>query len=110
MSLADSLIATASAAWNSVHAEQWRILTGAWAGTSFTADAQAESEIELESNLSRDARERIILYVYRPGPALDAKDRVAGKSAQWRVEAREDNPVNPRIKFSLVKIAPGKDT
>lgn len=105
MSLADTVILSAASAWNSVHADLWRILSGDAAGETFTADAQAEQEIELNSDLGADAREKTVIYCFRPGPDVGQGDKVSGKSQTWRIVRREDNPASARIKFELAKIA-----
>ena len=105
MSLADRVIFSAASAWNSVHADQWRILSGDSTGLYFIADAQSEQEIELNSDLGADAREKTVIYCFRPGPELQQGNLVSGKSQTWRVVRREDNPANARIKFELAKVA-----
>lgn len=112
MSLADEAIRRTAAAFSAVHADEWLILgTGELAGTSFSADAQTEAPMVLDSDLGSDAREKTMLYVDRPAPAIQRGMILSGKGCQWRVTGDlDDNPANYRVKFEVVKIVAGKDS
>lgn len=111
MSLGDEAIASTSAAYNVVHADQWLILgPGALAGTGFSGEAQSEAPDVLETALGTDSRERTFLYCDRPAPDLVRGMRISGKGATWQIVGEvDDNPLNVRVKFELQKIGP-RDT
>jgi len=111
MSLADSLIRLAAPAYNVVQSDGWEILTGSLAGTKFTADAQTEAPFDLSTDLGHDPREKTMLYMDRPAPALAKNMQLSGKGALWRVVGGlDDNPCNDRVKVELSKIVTGKDS
>lgn len=114
MSLADEAIRRTAAAYNVVHADVWRIesaTVAALAGTSFSGDAQTEAPIVLETELGSDAREKTVLYVDRPAPALERGDRISGKGWEWvLVGDKDDNPANARVRFEIQKLIPGVDS
>lgn len=110
MSLADVATRSVSAAFNAVHADVWRILSGSMAGSVFMGEAQSEAPHVLETELGSDSRERTYLYVDRPAPPLVRLVRIEGKGVVWQVVGEvDDNPVNDRIKFEIQKIGP-RDT
>lgn len=109
MSLADSAIALTSGAWDSVHSDLWTILSGVLAGQKFNGEAQAESPLMLSSDLGEDAREKTMLFCWRPAPAIAQGIRISGKGFTWQVVDRDDNPVNARVKFELTKVT-SRDT
>lgn len=111
MSLADSLIRLAAPAYNAVQSDVWEILTGTLAGTTFEGDAQTEAPFDLETDLGHDPREKTVLYMDRPAPALSKNMQIRGKGAIWRiVGGLDDNPANDRVKVELSKIVSGKDS
>jgi len=105
MSLADSIIRSAAPAYNLIHADLWRIESGAHAGEYFQGDAQTESVVSLDTELGSDAREKTMLFVDRPIPALNRGMIINGKGYNWRLVGDvDDNPGNDRVKFEIVKI------
>jgi len=112
MSLADSIIAAGAPAYNFVHCDTWTILgPGALAGVSFRGDAQTEQPMMLETDIGSDGREKTVLYVDRPAPALNRTMRISGKGVTWQVVGDvDDNPANERVKFELMKVVEGKDS
>lgn len=111
MSLADGLIKFASHSLNFVHSDVWRIESGANAGTTFIGITQTESPIVFDGDLGSDAREKTVLFVDRPAPALDRGMVISGKGCKWSVVGDvDDNPANHSIKFEIAKIVPGKDS
>lgn len=113
MARADDAIRRTASAWNIQHADLWRIESAKLAtlnGTSFTGEAQSEAPLVLDTDLGSDAREKTILYVDRPAPALERGDRISGKGWEWvLVGDKDDNPGNSRVKFEIQKLIPGKD-
>ena len=113
MSLADVAIQRTAAAWNTVHADIWRIEGNQLAtlvGTNFTGEDQTEPPLVLDTDIGSDAREKTILYVDRPAPGLERGDRISGKGWLWVVVGdKDDNPGNARVKFEIQKLIPGKD-
>lgn len=111
MSLADSIIRAAAPAYNLIHADLWRIESGAHAGEYFQGDAQTESVVSLDTELGSDAREKTMLFVDRPIPAgLNRSVIINGKGCMWRMVGDiDDNPGNDRVKFEIVKIVANKD-
>lgn len=111
MSLADQAIRLAATAYNAVQSDIWTIQSGSLAGTSFQGDGQTEQPFELNTELGLDAREKTVLFVDRPAPALTKGTILSGKGESWRVVGGfDDNPFNDRVKFELVKIVAGKDS
>jgi hypothetical protein len=105
MSLADSIIHSAAPAYNVIHADTWRILSGTQAGTEFQGDAQTESPLVLDTDLGSDGREKTVLYVDRLAPELSLGMLISGKGCSWRlVGTIDDNPANDRVKFEIVKV------
>ncbi len=111
---ADALMLSGNAAFGAIHADTWRILgPGASppVGTTFEADAQTEAPMVLDTDLGSDAREKTMLYVDRPAPAIAPNMILEGKGSQWRVVGGvDDNPANYRVKFEVIKIISGKDS
>lgn len=106
MSLANSAIRLAAAAFNVIHCDVWTILSGPDAGLTFNGDAQTEAPLVLDGPLGSDAREKTVLYVDRPAPSLNRATVLGGLGAQWRVVGNvDDNPANDRVKFEVVKIS-----
>ncbi len=114
MSPADAAMLSANAAFSAVHADTWRILgPGASppVGVYFEADAQTESPLVLDGEMGSDSREKTMLYLERPAPAIARGMILSGKGSQWKVVGDiDDNPANYRVKFEVVKIVPGKDS
>lgn len=111
MSLADGLIKFASHSLNFIHADLWRIESGASAGVTFGGITQTEAPIVLDSDLGADAREKTMLFVDRPAPDLNRGMVISGKGFRWSVVGDvDDNPANHSIKFEISKIVPGKDS
>jgi len=105
MSLASDAIALTSSAWNTIHADVWGIVSGTLAGTSFEGDAQTEAPVILNTDLGEDAREKTVLFCFRPAPEIGRGIIISGLGATWRIVDREDNPANSRVKFEILKIA-----
>jgi hypothetical protein len=105
MSLADAMIRLAAPAYNLIHADAWTILSGPLAGTVFSGDAQTEAPVVLDTDLGTDGREKTMLYVDRPIPAITKSMRLSGKGQIWQVVGGiDDNPANDRVKFEIVKL------
>lgn len=104
MSLADTLVSSTTAAYAVVHDDLWTVLgEGGLAGVVFSGDAQAESPFILETGQGEDNREKTMLHVSRPAPPLESNMLLQGKGVRWCVIAVDDNPVNDRVKFTLVR-------
>lgn len=85
-------------------------------GTAFAAEIEEIADIELNTELGRDARESILLHISdrSAAAALDLNTQVQftirGQLITCAITRRKDNPVSLQTEFGCRKIVPGKDT
>ncbi|MDB6022928.1 MAG: hypothetical protein JWQ04_2785 [Pedosphaera sp.] len=66
--------------------------------------------VEVPSELTEDRREKAILEVLRPAPAVVRADQLKDDDGnKWQIWTREDNAADFAVKFWLVKLVAGKD-
>lgn len=85
-------------------------------GKEFTAEIEPIEDIELNTELGRDAREVFLLHVSdrEAADALPHKNRVSfsfrGQDFIGEVVRRKDNPANLQVEFGCAKVVPGVDS
>jgi len=92
------------------HRRSFIIESGKLAGQTFVATMVSAQVIDPDMPLGNDIRERVDLYVLRPGPALERGDRITEDDGDtWKIGEREDNSVDVETKYTLIKVVQGKD-
>ncbi len=83
---------------------QWVRRTGQ--PVDFIAILTQAPPIDPESQLSVDVREKTLMQVMSPGPAIALNDTVIepGTANQWQVLWREDNPTDWATNYVMAKI------
>lgn len=85
-------------------------------GVTFFAEVNEIEDIEFNTQLGRDAREQVLIYVSNRVIAADIRIRkqvqiiLNGEPQNFLVCRRKDNPANPQVEFGLAKIVAGKDS
>jgi hypothetical protein len=85
-------------------------------GKTFTAEIEEIQEIDLNTELGRDARETVLVLISDRTTAADQSlnDQLQftryGQTWKCKILRREDNPAKPQVEFGCMKIVPGKDT
>ena len=116
MSEANEILAYIVADREAFTADHGQIISGGHAGEWFTAEMEEIADMELNTELGRDARESITLHVANRTEAarIGLHDRVRftlrGQSCTLQILRRTDNPLSPQVHFGCMKIASGKDT
>lgn len=91
-------------------------ITNLRTGVPFTAETEEIQDLELNTELGRDARESILLHVLDPIVAADLTPgtRVEfnrrGVKSRFQIVRRKDNPVGVMTEFGCAKLVDGKDT
>lgn len=79
-------------------------------GRTFQGEFEEIQDMELNTDLGRDAREQALLHVSDRARAMEivAQQQVAvmlfGQWAKFTVTRRKDNPGDPQVEFGLVKL------
>lgn len=79
-------------------------------GLFFTAEIEPVSDMELNTELGRDARESVLMHVVDREAAaeLNLADEVEmtllGIVTRFLVVRRSDNPADPQVEFGLMKL------
>jgi hypothetical protein len=85
-------------------------------GATFFAEVQEIEDVELNTELGRDARERLLMYVrdraqaaaIRLGQGIEIS--LYAVLTKFTVVRRKDNPATPQVEFGLMKFVPEVDT
>lgn len=109
MSLSDTLLARGFANVLAVHGETLLILSGANDGLSFAGVILAEPDLSLDTELSADPREKVMLYCERNPVtlALSAQAMIQDENLnRWRLVKRSNNPNRTTLEYELIRITP----
>lgn len=88
------------------------LVTNLRSGKIFNAKIEPVVELELDTDLGRDARESDNFHVRDRAAAADIRkgDQLLALGSKFEVLRRKDDPATLHIEFRAMRLVPGKDS